>query len=129
MDRARVIVFYNTLWSRAVRPSLSSTRGNLMPLARYAWYLWTGYRTRGRNPIVTGVYRTLPKPPWSHWAGDQVSVLETLARSHYRDKLVHVTSRHVAKADQAPAPGARRSGPVGGRTRRTRSSIQGNVRV
>ena len=93
MDRAQVIVFYDTLWTRAMRPNHpAKSRGKpIPPLPRYAWYRVAQAQTRSRTPI--GVYRALPEPPWSRWDGDEVSVLEKLASSRYRDKLVHLTSR------------------------------------
>jgi hypothetical protein len=94
MDRAQVIVFYDTLWTRAIRPSMPmGPRGGnpIPPLARYAWYRLA--QARSRTDITIGRYRALPAPPWSHWDGDDVSALENLARDCYRDKLVHLTSR------------------------------------
>lgn len=91
MDQARVIIFYDTLMSRAVRPSEPLGRGTLTPLVRYAWYLLA--RARIPGPYMPGTYQSLPKPPWSRWGGDDVTILENLACSRYPDKLVHITTR------------------------------------
>ena len=96
MDRAQVIVFYDTLWIRALRPSMPMGPGGgnpIAPLTRYAWFRFAQARLRSRTDTSIGVYRALPEPPWSSWHGDEVSVLEELARNLYRDKIVHLTSR------------------------------------
>ena len=98
VERAGAVLFFDTPWARAVRPSVPLGRGGktLAVLLRYLWY---GRAVSGlaTGPGGDGAYQPLPAPPWSTWQGDSISALEQFVVANAPQKLVHVVSHEQVR--------------------------------
>ncbi|HEU5331121.1 MAG TPA: hypothetical protein VFU73_00105 [Actinocrinis sp.] len=94
IERAGAVLFFDTPWARAVRPSDPLGRGGktFAVLLRRLWY----NRAARRFPTEAdsdGSYQPPPAPAWSTWQGDSISELEQFVVANAPQKLVHVVSR------------------------------------
>ena len=94
VERAGAVLFFDTPWARAVRPSVPLGRGGktFAVLLRYLWYDRVA-KDSAPGPDGDGAYQPRPAPPWSTWQGDSIGAFEQFVVANAPQKLVHVVSR------------------------------------